>query len=66
MTRQEFIDYFIKAEDVAIYGVPKPNVRIGLSLIGAIYDLQQQITQKDEYIIYLDQRLISLEREVYK
>lgn len=66
MTRQEFIDNFIKAEDVAIYGVPKPNVRIGLSLIGAIYDLQQQISQRDEIMVYLSNRLDTLEGRFYK
>jgi len=65
MTREEFIQNYIAAER-AVHYADNATVRICQALIGSIYDLQQQIAQKDEFIEYLDGRLISLEQEVYK
>jgi hypothetical protein len=72
MTREEFIKNFFITEGNETQGVwaliPKACsiAAIEYGLIGAIYDLQQQIAQKDEFIDYLDNRLINLEQEVYK
>ena len=72
MTREEFIKSFFTTEGTDTGGlwelIPNSCSIIGIEygLVGAIYDLQQQIAQKDEFIDYLDQRLINLEQEVHK
>ena len=55
MTREEFIRNFLRADDAYLIGGieyvnPDPNVRIVTSLIGSIYDLQQQIAELQEKI----------------
>lgn len=71
-SREQFIKNFFLTEGNETGDVwkliPKACSIVGIEygLVGAIYDLQQQIVQKDEFIDYLDQRLISLEQEVYK
>lgn len=59
MNKEEFVDYYIKALDIEIFGEPKPSVRVTQELIGSIYDQQQMID-------YLDNRIIDLERIIYK
>jgi len=73
MTREQFIKKFFNVEGFnesseMWKGISRASSIFGIeyALIGAVYDLQQQITQKDEFIDYLDQRLINLEQEVYK
>lgn len=72
MTREEFIKNFfvVGGEDSHEVWKDIPNTTsvasLNHALVSAIYDLQQQISDKDQFIEYLDQRLITLEQEVYK
>lgn len=59
MTREDFVENYTKSMDLVVFGLPNPNTRVMKELIGSIYDQQQMIE-------YLDNRIIDLERIVYK
>lgn len=46
--RADFIEDFIKAEQVIVYRVDDPTIKIFRALIGSVYDLQQQIAALQE------------------
>lgn len=73
MTREDFIENYIRSQGLTFLHqiidgevFTSPDVKVTKEIIGSIFDLQQQIAQKDEVIDYLDKRLINLEQEVYK
>lgn len=59
MTREEFIHNYICATNGCIWTDKRDGDDIIKSLVGSIYDQQQMIE-------YLDNRIIDLERIVYK
>lgn len=63
MNREDFVNHYINS--LKMYEDRLYAITLNREMIGSIYDLQQQIAQKDEFIDYLDKRLIDLEREVY-
>ena len=48
--RNNFIEDFIRAGRVVVYVDDDPTVKVILTLIGSIYDLQQQIAELQEKI----------------
>lgn len=59
MTKEEFVENYSKAISLKVWGVPNADTKIVLEIIGSLYDQQQMID-------YLDNRIIDLERIVYK
>jgi len=48
MTRERFVENYLKAVDATVYGEPSPTVRVVTQLIQSVYDLQQQINDLQE------------------
>lgn len=69
MTREEFIENFVKVEANCFVGDKNaldPMGTLTLSLIGSIYDLQVQSAQQHKVIHFLNKRVVDLEQKVYK
>lgn len=45
MTREQFVENYLKAVDATVYREPCPTVRVITQLIESVYDLQQQINE---------------------
>ncbi len=48
MTREQFVENYLKTVDATVYGEPCPTVKVINQLIESIYDLQQQINELQE------------------
>lgn len=48
MTREQFVDNYLKSVDAVVYREPSPTVKVIIQLIESVYDLQQQINELQE------------------
>lgn len=58
--RESFIQNFLDTEGAALPDHPNANVRVTTSLIGAIYDLQQQVVDLKEQVDDLSKTVVHL------